>query len=146
MSRTAEVGGRQLSRSHWGVFEPVLADGRVVDIRPFAQDADPSPLLHSILDALNHRSRVMRPAVREGWLKGGPGAAHTDRGRDRYVEVRWDDALDLVAAELRRVISEHGNESIFAGFVWMGERWPIPSCAIATETLSHEDRRLHLFA
>jgi biotin/methionine sulfoxide reductase len=94
MSRAAEVRGRQLSRSHWGVFEPVLADGQVVDVRPFAWDADPSPLLHSIPDAVKHRSRVMRPAVREGWLKGGPGVTGADRGCDRYVEMDWERALD----------------------------------------------------
>jgi biotin/methionine sulfoxide reductase len=115
MSQVRGTDGRQLSRAHWGVFEPVVADGQLVDIRPFAADSDPSPLLHSIPDAVRHRTRIMRPGVREGWLKGGPGAARTDRGRDRYIEVDWDRALDLVTSELKRVISEHGNESIFAG-------------------------------
>ena len=29
--------------------------------------------------------------------------------------MEWDEALDLVAAELRRVRTEHGNEAIFGG-------------------------------
>ena len=104
-----------LSRSHWGVFEPIVEGGRVVDTKPFAKDRDPSRILHSIPDAVAHRSRVMKPAVREGWLKRGFGGNREGRGSDRFVEVSWDRALDLVAAELQRVIAEHGNESIFAG-------------------------------
>src|SRR5690606_30818409 len=37
------------------------------------------------------------------------------RGREPFVEVPWDTALDLVAAELERVRRIHGNASIFGG-------------------------------
>ena len=104
-----------LNSSHWGVFEPVVADGRLLDVRPFAQDPDPSQLLHSLPDAVHHRCRVTQPAVREGWLKHGPGRANEGRGGDRFVPVTWARALDLVADELKRVIASYGNASIFAG-------------------------------
>jgi biotin/methionine sulfoxide reductase len=104
-----------LSRSHWGVFEPIVEHGQLVGTRPFAKDLDPSPIVSSIPDAIAHRSRVMKPAVREGWLKRDSGANRNGRGSDRFIEVGWDRALDLVAAELQRVIAEHGNEAIFAG-------------------------------
>src|SRR6185369_11560628 len=32
-----------------------------------------------------------------------------------FVAVPWDTALDLVANELRRVKTQHGNEAIYAG-------------------------------
>jgi biotin/methionine sulfoxide reductase len=101
--------------SHWGAFNAVVRDGRVIDITPFAKDPDPSPILRSIPDAITHRSRVMRPAIREGWLKHGPGAANDGRGGDRFVEVSWDRALEIVATELKRVIAAHGNRAIFGG-------------------------------
>jgi biotin/methionine sulfoxide reductase len=103
------------NRSHWGVFAPVVSEGRLLSVAPFPKDSDPSPILLSIPDAVTHPSRVRRPAIRESWLKAGPGAARDERGRELYVEVSWERALDLVAAELKRVISEHGNQSIFAG-------------------------------
>jgi biotin/methionine sulfoxide reductase len=115
MSKDRDLNSHRLNRSHWGVFEPIVADGQLIGVRPFARDADPSPILQSIPDAIGHRSRVARPAVREGWLKRGPGNASGGRGRDSYLEISWDRALDLVANELRRVIAEHGNQSIFAG-------------------------------
>jgi len=62
--------------------------------------------------AQNHAGRILRPAVRRGWLEGGGGAA---RGRDAFVEVEWDEALDLAARELARVKAEHGNASIYGG-------------------------------
>ena len=104
-----------LNSSHWGVFEPVTAEGRIVAARPFAHDPHPSPILRSIPDAVHHRSRVAQPAVREGWLKHGPGKGNEGRGGDRFVSVSWDRALDLVEQELKRVIATHGNEAIYAG-------------------------------
>jgi hypothetical protein len=85
-----------LNHSHWGVFEPVVADGKLVAVRSFAKDSDPSPLLHSIPDAVSHRSRVMRPAVREGaqeWAGHdlleafGRRAAEYDRQNRFFAEV-----------------------------------------------------------
>ncbi len=37
------------------------------------------------------------------------------RGCDEFVPVAWDEALDRLAAELRRVYAEHGPRAIFAG-------------------------------
>jgi biotin/methionine sulfoxide reductase len=108
-----DYSGGGLSRSHWGVFEPIVTGGKVEAVRPFSHDADPSPLIHSIPGAVMHKSRVTHPAVREGWLKHGP--RDRNRGGDKYVPVSWDRALDLIAGELQRLISEYGNEAIFGG-------------------------------
>ena len=62
--------------------------------------------------AQNHAGRILRPAVRRGWLEGEGGGA---RGQDAFVEVGWDEALDLAARELARVKAEHGNASIYGG-------------------------------
>ena len=97
--------------SHWGAFEAEARDGRVVSVRPIGNDPAPSPILDGMADAVHHECRVRAPAIREGWLR------HRDRARggDCFVEVPWDEALDLVAEELQRVKDAHGNEAIFAG-------------------------------
>jgi biotin/methionine sulfoxide reductase len=105
----------ELSSAHWGIFRPIVRHGRVVATEPFEADSDPSPLLRSIPSALHHRSRVLRPAVRRSWIENGPGSNPERRGCDRYVEVEWDEALDLIADALKRVIAEHGNEAIYGG-------------------------------
>ncbi len=100
--------------AHWGAFEARAADGEIVDVRPWSGDRSPSAMLRNIPGSVRHRSRVARPAVRRGWWEHGPGASD-GRGRDDYVEPGWDEVLDRLAAELRRVSDEHGNEAIYAG-------------------------------
>ena len=97
--------------SHWGAFHAVVRGDRLIEARAPANDPDPSPMLAAIPDMVHGASRIAQPMVREGWLK------HRDRNRgaDRFVEVGWDEALDLVAGELGRVKATFGNESIFAG-------------------------------
>ena len=60
----------------------------------------------------NGTARVLRPAVRRGWLTGAGG----ERGRDSFVEVSWDKVLDLIAKDVSRVKSTYGNSAIFAGY------------------------------
>ena len=60
----------------------------------------------------NADTRIARPAIRKGWLetrdrKRSGGAA--------FVQVPWDEALDFVADELKRVIQNHGNNALYAG-------------------------------
>ncbi len=105
---------RHVNTSHWGAFSVTVESGRVVGVQPHPDDPDPSPLLGNIADSAHHPSRVARPAIRRGWLAEGPGPSAL-RGREPFVEVDWDEAVDLLAAELDRVRREHGNEAIFGG-------------------------------
>ncbi|GAA0798902.1 molybdopterin-dependent oxidoreductase [Spirilliplanes yamanashiensis] len=101
------------SSSHWGAFL-VDGTGSGLTVRPRPGDPDPSPLLGNIAGAHRHPSRVARPAVRKGWLERGPGPDPA-RGDEAFVEVGWDTALDLVAAELRRVRRDHGDSAVYGG-------------------------------
>src|SRR5262249_21090131 len=76
--------------------------------------ADPSALLGNVPASVSHPARIARPMVRRGWLKDGPGPDDR-RGRDELVPVSWPEALDLVAAELRRVYAAHGPRAVFGG-------------------------------
>jgi biotin/methionine sulfoxide reductase len=104
-----------LNSSHWGAFTPLLQGKRLIGVQAFAKDPDPSPMLRSLPDAVHHRCRVLQPAVREGWLKQGPGRGNEGRGSDRFIAVSWERALNLVADELKRVLTAYGNSAIFAG-------------------------------
>lgn len=97
--------------THWGVYRPVVEGGRLKALLPAPWDADPSPIGPGLVAEVDGPRRVRRPAVRRGFLQGRTRR----RGEDPFVDLTWDEALDLVAAELRRVRSAHGNESIFGG-------------------------------
>ena len=99
--------------AHWGAFRVTVEDDEIVGIGPHPDDPAPSPLHENFRDGLR-RGRVACPSVRRGWLEHGPGP-DSRRGSDRYVEVPWDEALDLAANEIRRVRDENGNEAIFGG-------------------------------
>jgi len=107
---------RTLTAAHWGVYEVEYDDaGQPVKLHPFSQDPDPSPIgLHMLSDEVT-RLRVRRPSIRKSWLEKGPGAAPEKRGQEPFVEVPWDEALDLVAKDIDRVRKQHSNRAIFGG-------------------------------
>ncbi|MET0427418.1 MAG: molybdopterin-dependent oxidoreductase, partial [Microvirga sp.] len=106
---TIEQADERYTLFHWGLYRVEQSGTRTV-LSPYAHDPDPSAIGSDQLEDTVLRLRVRRPAIRRGWLdKSHP------RADDGYVEVPWDEALDLVAGELRRVRDTFGNEAIFGG-------------------------------
>jgi biotin/methionine sulfoxide reductase len=99
--------------SHWGAFSVLVRD-RGIEILPHPRDPDPSALLGNIPAAVSHKARIARPMMRRGWLQRGPGPDRR-RGCDELVPVAWPEALDRVAAELRRVYAAYGPRAVFGG-------------------------------
>ena len=100
--------------TQWGVYDVDVVDGRIASVRGIDLDPDPSPIGDALVDGV-HSLRIERPAVRQGWLDGGPGRARDRRGAEPFVEVDWDVALRLAADEIDRVRTERGNEAIYGG-------------------------------
>ena len=103
-----------LNHSHWGAFRAEVKDGRVVGVTPFERDPDPSLLIEAIPAAVHSAMRIAQPMAREGWLAHGPGH-RAGRGREAFVPVSWQRALDLGAAELGRIKLDHGHGAIMGG-------------------------------
>ncbi|OWU85924.1 biotin transporter BioY [Oceanicola sp. 22II-s10i] len=101
-----------VTSSHWGAFEVDVEGDRIVATRPFSQDPHPSDIPAIVPAAVHHSSRVARPSIRRGWLDR---RERMGRGTDDYVELPWDEALDIAAAEIDRIRKTHGNEAIFGG-------------------------------
>ena len=99
--------------SHWGYFDAVVENGRVVGVRPFGPDPAPGSLIGSMPDVVHAPSRIDRPHIRKGWLEGRR-RGHL-RGGDPFVPVSWDQATRLLAEETARIRSEHGPTSIYGG-------------------------------
>jgi biotin/methionine sulfoxide reductase len=101
--------------THWGNYDVETRDGRVVAVHPVAGDQDASPIGPGIPEALYAPARVLQPMIRRGWLEGARRKGGNRRGAEPFVAVTWDRALDLVADELDRVRTRHGNEAIYGG-------------------------------
>ncbi|PIT03586.1 biotin transporter BioY [Bradyrhizobium nitroreducens] len=101
--------------SHWGAYTILVEDDRIVGVEPFEHDPAPSPIIHSVAEWANPERRVLRPMVRSGWLDKREKSDRRGRGREKFVQVSWDEATTLVADEVRRVAGTFGNASIFAG-------------------------------
>ncbi|MFP1908083.1 molybdopterin-dependent oxidoreductase [Lonsdalea quercina] len=101
--------------AHWGAFTAVVEDGRLIGCEPFAADPDPSPMLDSIVPLVYSPQRIRKPAVRRSWLAKRENSDTSLRGKEPFVEVDWDVALDLVAEENRRVRDRYGADGLFAG-------------------------------
>jgi biotin/methionine sulfoxide reductase len=104
--------------SHWGIYDVEVDNGRVVGVRAFDRDPQPSRIIATMPSAVHAESRITRPMVRQGWLEHGVGSNRAARGVEPFVAVPWDEALDLVAAELRRVKGTYGNTAIYASSGW----------------------------
>jgi biotin/methionine sulfoxide reductase len=90
-----------------------MTDGRL-EVRPYVGDPDPNHLIENFPDALRHHARVTQPMVRRSWLERGPGPDDR-RGRDEFVELPWEEVLDLLGGELARVRDSFGPSAIFGG-------------------------------
>jgi len=105
--------------THWGIYEVRSDAAAGIRLSGFAQDPSPSPIGLAMPQAATGPLRVRKPAVRRGWLdavRGRSTDARRDlRGQDTFIELPWDEALDLVAGELARVRTQHGNQAIFGG-------------------------------
>ncbi|MEM9279222.1 MAG: molybdopterin-dependent oxidoreductase [Pseudomonadota bacterium] len=106
---------RGLTSSHWGVGIAYAENGKLTHVDGHPDDPNPSPINDNIASSLNGAARVLRPAIRKSWLEDGGGNRDKLRGKDGFVEVSWDRALDLIAGEISRVREQYGNQSIFAG-------------------------------
>ena len=107
-------GNTSMVGTHWGHYRVTSEAGRITGVAGSLPDGDPSAIGQSLLDAMDPGCRVARPAVRRSYLNGA--ANHQAmRGREPFVEVTWDQALDLTSRALADTIKCHGNAAVYGG-------------------------------
>ncbi len=103
---------RRVVGTHWGFYAPGPTPDR---LEPLKDDPDPASFGTELIADRLAPSRILRPAVRRSFLGHGGATRHGRRGAEPFVEVSWDEALDLVATEITRVRNDYGSGSIFSG-------------------------------
>ena len=112
---------------HWGSYYAEVEDGKIVGMKPYGQDRDPSNIAKGIIDTVDDELRVKVPHIRKGYLReirkelaNGKMAitgkrSREKRGSDDFVPVSWEEAIDIVSFELNRIKKKHKNKAFFAG-------------------------------
>ena len=96
--------------THFGAFYAKVKDGKVYDLEPQESDAGPTVLTKALIDRVYSPSRIKYPVVRKSFLEGKANNKAL-RGKDEFVRVSWDTALDIVAKKLK----ETPNKNIYNG-------------------------------
>ncbi len=101
--------------THWGNYLIETEDGRLKAVHHYEDDNNPTPIGQSLLNTQDANVRIPRPMIRRGYLERRWDSDGSARGREPFVSVDWDTALDLAADALKHSINAGGNESIYGG-------------------------------
>jgi anaerobic selenocysteine-containing dehydrogenase len=77
-------------------------------------------------------NRVLYPLKRVDWDPDGEKNPQ-NRGKSKYIRISWDEALDIITKEMKRVIKEYGPYAILAQMDGHGEMKTV-HCAHACGT------------
>ncbi len=111
--------GACITATRWGIVRPQVRGGKMVALMPFEYDYAPTPNMNGLCMLPYSPTRIRFPAVRESYLKNGP-SSKAKRGNDRWVRVSWEQALDLVAKEMKRIYADYGPSAMFGrSYGWM---------------------------
>ena len=87
-----------------------------VDGKKFTPEfkAAPNYMALAYKERVYSKNRVRKPLKRIDWEPGGDPAKinSANRGRSKFVEISWDEALDIMESELRRIIDNYGPYSV----------------------------------
>jgi len=101
-------------------------------------DSPTCPQLRSCAKGRAQRNRILGPdrlkypLKRKHWEPGG--GRKELRGRDEWVRISWDEALDILASEIKRIVGKYGNEAIY-----------MPSSATGTGVYTEVERTMKLY-
>ncbi len=114
--------------SHWGAIKALVKGGKVVEVRPFEEDRNPTDMYKGIHGLIYNPSRIRYPMARVGWLKNRKDSDRSQRGDNRFVRLTWDEALDLFYEELERVQTDYGPWALYAGATGWRQTGQFHSC------------------
>ncbi len=105
-------GGRCLNKAY--VVEGVVVRQKTDDTHP---DTPNHPQQRGCARGRSQRQqvfgldRIKYPMKRKNWAPGGGDKEL--RGKDEWVRISWDEALDIVSSEIKRVRNKYTNRSLF---------------------------------
>lgn len=91
-----------ITAAHWGILKLTIKDGKIVKSEPWEKVTKmDNPLQHYTADMV-YKSRVKYPYVRKCYLENPDNPKPELRGKDEFVRVSYDEAIKLIAKELKK--------------------------------------------
>ena len=114
MSKNSRIATHSVPTcSHWGNYRVETDGQKLLSVTAYEEDREPTPIGQSLLDALDEGARIPQPMVRAGYLEKGRYSDGAGRGREPFVPVSWDVALELAATALKHTYAKHGPDSVY---------------------------------
>lgn len=114
-SENLVLDGEVITGAHWGVLKATIKEGKIVSSTNALDNAMPNPLHSTIPDLVYSPTRIKYPMVRKSYLENPDNPKPELRGDDEWVRVSYDDAIALIAKELKKTYKQKGKEGVFAG-------------------------------
>lgn len=112
--------GTVLTGTHWGILKATVKNGTLVKSEPWKKTSTIANALQVAMPDLVYKTRIKAPMVRKSYLENPDSPKPELRGKDEWVEVKYEDAIRLVARELKKTREQKGENSVFAGsYGWM---------------------------
>jgi anaerobic dimethyl sulfoxide reductase subunit A len=104
-----------------GLNKVYVVDGVIVRAKTddTIQDSPDTPQLRGCVRGRSQRKhllgadRLKYPMKRKNFAPNGGGKKEL-RGKDEWVRISWDEALDTIAGEIKRIKEKYGNTAILA--------------------------------
>ncbi|WP_314978574.1 molybdopterin-dependent oxidoreductase [Campylobacter rectus] len=107
--------GEVITAAHWGMLKVTTQDGVITRSEPIQKTSDVHNQLQYFTADMVYKSRIKYPMVRKSYLENPDSPKPELRGKDEWVRVRYEDAIKLVARELKKTRKQKGLEGVFAG-------------------------------
>ncbi len=107
--------GEILTAARWGILKASVKNGKIVKSAPWKITSKIPNTLQNTMADLVYNTRIKAPMVRKSYLADPDNPKPELRGLDEWVEVKYEDAIKLVARELKKTREQKGADSVFAG-------------------------------
>ena len=107
----------RLIAAHWGIAKAYQTEeGWLLAALP--EDQRPSERMNDYLASRSSEKRALYPKVRAGYLAAvregrDPTATKGGRGREEFVRVTWDEALNITAKAIRHTYDTYGPSAVW---------------------------------
>ena len=107
--------GEILTAARWGILKASVKNGKIIKSAPWRITSKIPNTLQNTMADLVYNTRIKAPMVRKSYLADPDNPKPELRGLDEWVEVKYEDAIKLVARELKKTREQKGADSVFAG-------------------------------